>query len=134
MNEIINNFLLGVDNLCLKRIARLQVFTYSTCGPFTKKRIQKIRESGYSRYMYQNELLKFDFNVTWIMEILIVLIYASDKILWNTEFNFDKNSKFDGYQRGIASTVCNFFDKKTSGRQVKNENMSDKQLAEESHK
>ena len=99
-----------------------------------KKRIQNIRDSEYSRYIYQNELLKFDFNVTWIMEISIVLIHASGKILRDTEFNFDKNPKYDGCQRGITSMVYNFFDKKTSGRRVKNKNTSGKQLAEESHK
>ena len=32
-------------------------FTYSACGRFTKnkKRIQKIKETGDSRYIYQNE-------------------------------------------------------------------------------
>ena len=33
-------------------------FTYSACGPFTKnkKRINKIKETGDSRYIYQNKL------------------------------------------------------------------------------
>ena len=34
----------------------------------------------------------------------------------------------------IASTVYRFFDKKTSGGPIKNENMSNKELAEELHK
>ena len=35
-------------------------FTYSTCGPFTKnkERIQKFKETGDSKYIYQNELDK----------------------------------------------------------------------------
>ena len=35
-------------------------FTFSTCRPFTKnkERIQKIKETGDSRYIYQNELDK----------------------------------------------------------------------------
>ena len=35
-------------------------FTYSACGPFTKNkgRTQKFKETGYSRYIYQNELHK----------------------------------------------------------------------------
>ena len=35
-------------------------FTYSACGPFTKnkKRINKFKETGDSRYIYQNELDK----------------------------------------------------------------------------
>ena len=35
---------------------------------------------------------------------------------------------------GLASMVYNFFDKKTPGCGIKNENMSDQQLAEELHK
>ena len=35
-------------------------FTYSTCGPFTKnkQRIQKFKETGYTSYIYKNELDK----------------------------------------------------------------------------
>ena len=35
-------------------------FTYSACGRFKKntERIQKFKETGYSRYIYQNELDK----------------------------------------------------------------------------
>ena len=35
-------------------------FIYSACGPFTKskERIKKIKETGNSRYAYQNELDK----------------------------------------------------------------------------
>ena len=37
---------------------RQPVFTYSDCGPFTKnkERIQKFKETGDSRYIYQNKL------------------------------------------------------------------------------
>ena len=48
-------------------------------------------------------------------------------------FNIAKNSKYDGYQRGLASMVYKLFDKKTSDSGIKNENMSDQQLAEELH-
>ena len=45
-----------------------------------------------------------------------------------------KNLKYDGYQRGLPSMAYNFFDKKTSGGTVKNENISNKELAEELQK
>ena len=37
-------------------------FSYSTCGPFTKnkERIQTFKETKDSRYIYQNDLLKFE--------------------------------------------------------------------------
>ena len=39
--------------------SRQRGFTYSACGPFTKnkERMQKFKETGDSRYIYQNELL-----------------------------------------------------------------------------
>ena len=39
---------------------RQSEFTYSVCGPFTKnkKGTQKLKETGDSRYIYQNELDK----------------------------------------------------------------------------
>ena len=56
-----------------------------------------------------------------------------DKILRDKAFNIDKNQKYDGHQRGLASMVYRLFDEKTGGG-IKNENMSDQQLAEELHK
>ena len=37
---------------------------------------------------------------------------ASDKILHDKAFNIAKNLKYDGYQKGLASMVCKFFEKK----------------------
>ena len=36
---------------------------------------------------------------------------AADKVLRDKAFNIAKNSKYDGYQRGLASMVYKFFDK-----------------------
>ena len=59
---------------------------------------------------------------------------AFDKILHDKAFNFVKNPNCDGYQRGIALMVYKFFDKKTSGSCITNENMLNKELAEELRK
>ena len=67
---------------------------------------------------------------------------ASDKILRDKPFETAKNLKYDEYQKRLASMVYIFFDKKSallvdksaSGRVIKNENMSNKELAEELHK
>ena len=37
---------------------------------------------------------------------------AADKFLRNKVFNIAKDPKYDGCQRGLASMVYNFFDKK----------------------
>ena len=39
---------------------------------------------------------------------------AADKVLRDKAFNIAKDPKYDGYQRGLASMVYTFFDKKTS--------------------
>ena len=61
---------------------------------------------------------------------------ASDKVLRDKTFNIAKNPKYDGYQRGDASMVQNFFDEKFAGSGVNmhanNEHRLD--LAEELHK
>ena len=49
-------------------------------------------------------------------------------------FNIAKNPIYDVYQRGAASVVYTFFDKKASGSGIKNEVISNKDLAEELHK
>ena len=49
-------------------------------------------------------------------------------------FNIARNRKYEGYQRGLASMVYKYFDKKSSGSGIKNENTTDKQLAEELYK
>ena len=59
MNETVNKFLLVGD----KFIPEIQLIQPSACGPFTKKkkkkkRIQKFKETGDSRYISQNELDK----------------------------------------------------------------------------
>ena len=39
-------------------------------------------------------------------------------VLRDRAFNIAKNLKYDGYQRGLASMVYKFFDKKTKGSSV----------------
>ena len=53
---------------------------------------------------------------------------ASNKILRDKALNIAKNSKYDGYQRGLASMVYKCFDKNTFGSGVKIENISKKEV------
>ena len=52
----------------------------------------------------------------------------ADKVLLDKAFNIVKDPKYDGYQRGLASLIYKFFDKKISGSGIKNENISNKDL------
>ena len=58
---------------------------------------------------------------------------AADKVLRDKAFNIAKDPKYDGYQRGLASTVYKLFDKKTAGSSIKSM-LRNEQLAEELHK
>ena len=40
---------------------------------------------------------------------------SSDKVCRDKTFNITKNPKYDGYQRGLASIVYKFFNKKAAG-------------------
>ena len=51
---------------------------------------------------------------------------TSEKILLDKELNIGKIPKYDGYQRGLASIVYKFFDKKSSGSGINIENILNK--------
>ena len=91
-------------------------FTYSACGPFpkNKERIQKFKKTGDSRYIYKNELDKvcFQHDMAYGDSKDLAKRTASDKVLRNKAFNIASNTQYDGYQRGLASMVYKFFDKK----------------------
>ena len=59
---------------------------------------------------------------------------ASDNILRDKAFNIAKNPKYDGYQRGLASMVYKFFDKKSTGNGINIPLDFNEQLAKELHK
>ena len=54
-----------------------------------------------------------------------------DKVLRNNAFDITKDTKYNGYQRCLASMVCKCFNKRLSGGCVKNENMLNQELAED---
>ena len=58
---------------------------------------------------------------------------AADKALRNKSFKIASDQKYDGYQRGLASMLYKFFDKKSSGSGLAN-NKENIQLANELHK
>ena len=59
---------------------------------------------------------------------------ASGKVLRDKAFNIAKNPKYDGYQRGLASIVYKFFDKKSAHSSVNIPLKFNEQLAKELHK
>ena len=122
MNEIVDKTLLGGDKFMLEMHLRQSGFTYTACGPFTqnKERIQEFKETGDTGYIYKNELDKacFQHDIAYGDFKYLARRTTSDKILRDKAFNFAKNAKYDGYQRGLASMVYKCFDKKSSGTGV----------------
>ena len=102
-------------------------FTYSACEPFTKSKeqIRKFKETGYTCYIYKNEIDKacFQHDMTYGDFKDLARRTASDNVLRDKAFNVAKNPKYDGYQRGLPSMVYKFFDKKLKGSGVNIEMM-----------
>ena len=110
-------------------------FTYSVCGPFTKnKEIEKFTQTGNTDSIYKNELDKacFQHYMAYGKTKDLVKRTQSDKVLRDKAFKIASNPKYDGYQRGLASMVYKFFDKKSKGSGIVNE--PNYQLANELHK
>ena len=148
MNEIINKFLLAGDKFMPKMHLKQPGFTYSACGPFTKhtERIEKFEQTGNMSYIFKNELDKacFKHNSGYANYKDLANRTHADKVLKDRAFEIASDPKYDGYQRGLASMVYKFFDKKSSGGEVKRAertrtasgaiNKSNAKLANELHK
>ena len=65
-------------------------------------------------FIYRNELDKacFQHNVAYSNSKDLVNRTQSDKILKDKAFKIANNSKYDGYQRRLASIMNTFFDNK----------------------
>ena len=124
MNEIVNKFLLAGDKFMPEVHSRQPQFAYSACGPFTKnkERIQKFKETGGTSYIYKNELDKvcFQHDMAYGDFKDLPKRTAADKVLRDKAFKIASDQKYDGYQRGLASMVYRFFDKKSSGSGLAN--------------
>ena len=111
-------------------------FTYSACGSFTKNRkgTKKFMQTGNTDFIYKNDLDKayFQHDIAYGKSKDLVKRTQSDKVLREKAFKVSSDPKYDGYQRGLASMVYKFFDKKSSGSGITNE--FNYQLANELHK
>ena len=139
MNEIFNTFLLAGDKFVPEMHLKQPGFTYSACGPFTKnkERIRKFKETGETCYIYKNELDKacFQHDVAYGDFKDLKRRTFSDRVLKNKAFNIAKNPKYEWYQRGLASIVYKFFDKKSKGNGIANNEIKQNlQLPKELHK
>ena len=136
MNEIINKFLLVGDKFMPEMHLRQPGFTYSPWGPFTKnkERIDNFIQTGNTDFIYKNELDKacIQHDLAYGKSKDLVKRTQSDKVLRDKAFKIASDPKYDDYQRGLASMVYKFFDKKYKGSGITND--LNYQLANELHK
>ena len=88
-------------------------FTYSVCRRFTKnkERIQKFKDKGNSKNIYQIELDKTNFQQDKSHGDLKDLPREtiSDKVLRDKISNFVKKPKYEGYQKGSSLNDLQMF-------------------------
>ena len=93
-------------------------FVCSACGPFTrhKERITEFKRTGDTRYIYRNELDKvcFQHDSAYADHKDLINRTEADKVLRDKAYEIASNPEYDGYQRGLASMVYTFFDKKST--------------------
>ena len=134
--RIIHKFLSVGDKFMSEMHLRQPQFVYSACGPFTrhKERIKEFKRTGDTRYIYRNELDKacFQHDSAYADHKDLINRTEADKVLKYKAYYIASNPKYDGYQRGLASMVYKFFDKKSTGSGIKKD--SSLILADELHK
>ena len=122
MNEIVNKFLLVGDKFMAEIHLKHPGFTYSVCEAFTKnkERIRNFKETGNTKHIYRNELDKagFQHDMAYGNFKDLAKRTTSDNFLSDKAFDIAKNSKYVGYQRGLASMVHKVFDKNSAGSGV----------------
>ena len=91
--------------------------------------------TGNTDFIYKNELDKawFQHGMAYGKSKDLVKRTQSDKVLRDKTFKIASDPKYDGYQRGLASMVYKFFDKKSKGSGITT-NEFNYQLANELHK
>ena len=142
MSKVINKFFLAGDKFMPEMHLRQPRFVYGACGPFTrhKERIKKFKQTGDTHYIYRNELDKacFQYDSAYADHKDLINRTEADKVLRDKAYNIASNPEYDGYQRGLASMVYKFFDKKSTGsgfKKLKNTTKSNSLiLADELHK
>ena len=119
MNEILE------DTFMPEMHFKQSSFTYSACGLFTKnkERIERFMQTGNTDFIYKNELNKacFQHDMAYGKSKDLAKRTQSDKVLRDKALKIVSDPKYDGDQRGLASMVYEFFDKKSIGSGIVNE-------------
>ena len=116
MNNIISKFLLAEKKFMSEMHLRLLGFTYNARGLFirNKTRIQNLKETEDSWYIYRNELDKtcFQHDIAYKDSTELQRRTTYNKGLRDKGFKIASNLHCHGYQRWLTSIVYKVFDKK----------------------
>ena len=130
-----------MTNLCQLHLFNPIAKKYCACGPFTKhtQRIQDFLNTDKLSYIYRKDLDKvcFQHDMAYNKFNNLEKRTQSDIILKNKALKIACNPKYNGYERGLASMVYKFFDKKSKGSGLKENQgnfLQNSQLANELHK
>ena len=100
--------------------------------------IKKEKQTGDTRYIYRNELDKtcFQHDSAYADHKDLINRTEADKVFKDKTYDIASNPEYDGYQRGLASMVYKFFDKKSMGSGIKKDTIKSSSLilADELHK
>ena len=123
-----NKFLLAGDKFIPEMHLRQPSFTCSGRGPFTKnkERIEKFMQTGNTDVIYKNELNKacFQHDMAYGKSKDLAKRTQSGKVLRDKAFKIASDLKHNVYQRGLASKVYKFFDKKSASFLLMNQIIS----------
>ena len=99
-----------------------------------KKEQKNFKRTG--DYIYRNELDKacFQHDSAYADHKDFINRTETDNVLRDKAYDIASDPEYDGYQRGLASMVYNFFDKKSMGSGAKKLKDSFLILADELHK
>ena len=91
-------------------------------------------QTGNTNFIYKNELDKacFQHDIAYSKRKGLIKRTKSDNVFKDEAFKIASDPKYDGYQRGLASMVHKFFDKRSKRSSISNE--PNYQLANELHK
>ena len=132
--DIINRFLLIGDKFMPKiHLWDAKVGKYSACGPFTrhKQRVNNFMKDGKLSHILKNnsDAACFEHDSAYAKYKDRLNGKKSDVVLKIKALEIALNPKINEYERGLASMVYKFFDKRTKGYGLNNEI-----LAKELHK
>ena len=112
-----------------------RLMSLSKCALFGTKKLRFMKEQEVKGFLSNLSIKTLLSRIPILGDVLLQETFKFKiflKFLKDKAFEIVNSPKYDGYQRGLASMIYKFFDKKSTGSSIKS--MSNQQLANELHK